>query len=73
MSKARLLNQVRDRIQTLYYSIRTEPSYINEIKRFILFNNKKHPADMGRLEIEALLTFLVVKRNVSASTQNQKT
>jgi integron integrase len=71
MSKARLLDQVRDRIQVLHYSIRTEQSYISWIKRFILFNNKKHPADMGRLEIEAFLTYLAVKRNVAAGTQNQ--
>ncbi|VAW54738.1 Integron integrase IntIPac [hydrothermal vent metagenome] len=71
MSKARLLDQVRDRIQTLHYSIRTEQSYTSWIKRFIIFNNKKHPEDMGRLEIEAFLTYLAVKRNVSASTQNQ--
>ena len=71
MSKSRLLDQVRDRIQTLHYSIRTEQAYISWIKRFILYNNKKHPKDMGRLEVEAFLTYLAVKRKVSASTQNQ--
>jgi integron integrase len=71
MSKQRLLDQVRERIRTLHYSIRTEQSYVGWIKRFILFNNKKHPKDMGRLELEAFLTHLAVKRNVSASTQNQ--
>ena len=71
MSKSRLLDQVRDRIQTLHYSIRTEQAYISWIKRFILYNNKKHPKDMGRLEVEAFLTYLAVKRKVSAGTQNQ--
>lgn len=71
MSKVRLLDQVRDRIQTLHYSIRTEQSYVSWIKRFIIFNNKKHPKDMGKLQIELFLTHLAVKRNVSASTQNQ--
>ena len=71
MSRQRLLDQVRERIRTLHYSIRTEQSYVGWIKRFILFNNKKHPKDMGRLELEAFLTHLAVKRNVSASTQNQ--
>ncbi|PCJ83404.1 MAG: integrase [Thiotrichaceae bacterium] len=71
MPEVRLLDQVRDRIKTLHYSIRTEQSYTSWIKRFIIFNNKKHPNGMGRLEIEAFLTYLAVKRNVSASTQNQ--
>ena len=71
MSKSLLLEQVRDRIQTLHYSIRTEQSYISWIKRFIIFNNKKHPKDMGKIQIEAFLTYLAVKRNVSAGTQNQ--
>ena len=71
MSKVRLMDQVSNRIQTLHYSIRTEQSYTGWIKRFILFNKKKHPKDMGKLEIEAFLTYLAVNRNVSASTQNQ--
>jgi integron integrase len=71
MDKPRLLDQVRDRIRTLHYSIRTEQSYTGWIKRFILYNNKKHPAEMGKLEIEAFLTHLAVKRKVSAGTQNQ--
>ena len=71
MLEPRLLDLVRDRIQTLHYSIRTEQSYFGWIKRFILYNNKRHPKDMGRLEIEAFLTYLAVSRKVSASTQNQ--
>ena len=71
MEKPRLLEQVRDRIRTLHYSIRTEQSYIGWIKRFILYNNKRHPLEMGKLEIESFLTHLAVKRKVSAGTQNQ--
>jgi hypothetical protein len=54
MAKQRLLDQVRDRIRTLHYSYRTEQTYISWIKRFILFNNKKHPEVMGKLEIRYL-------------------
>jgi integron integrase len=67
----RLLVVVRDRIRTRHYSLRTETAYTNWIKRFILFHNKRHPRDMGGVEIEAFLTSLAVERNVSASTQNQ--
>ena len=41
------------------------------IKRFILFHNKTHPLKMGKVEVEAFLTWLAVNRKVSPSTQNQ--
>ena len=52
MAKQRLLDQVRDKIRTLHYSIRTEQAYISWIKRFILFNNKKNPKDMESLKLK---------------------
>ncbi len=70
-NKPRLLDQVRDKLRLKHYSYRTEQSYIAWMKRFIFFHNKLHPAAMGEKEIEAFLTYLAVKRNVSASTQNQ--
>ena len=69
--KPKLLDQVRDAIRTRHYSYRTEEAYVGWIKRFILFHNKRHPAEMGKPEIEQFLTALAVKRNVAASTQNQ--
>ena len=71
MAEKRLLDQVRDRIRTLHYSIRTEQAYVGWIKRYIIFNYKKHPKDMGKLHVENFLTHLAVDRHVSASTQNQ--
>ena len=41
------------------------------IRRYILFHDKRHPQDMGRVEVEAFLTHLAVEGNVAASTQNQ--
>jgi integron integrase len=67
----KLLDQVRDRIRVKHYSIRTETQYVQWIKRFILFNGKRHPRDMGAQEIEAFLTHLAVEGNVAAATQNQ--
>ena len=40
-------------------------------KRYILFHGKRHPAEMGKKEVEAFLTALAVERNVTASTQAQ--
>ncbi len=67
----RLLDQVRAKIRLKHYSIRTEESYIDWIKRYILFHGKRHPAQLGAPEVEAFLTHLAVERRVAASTQNQ--
>jgi hypothetical protein len=67
----RLLDQVRERLRLKHYSIRTEQAYVGWIRRYIIFHGKRHPAEMGKLELEMLLTSLAVQRNVSASTQTQ--
>ena len=67
----KLLDQVRERLRVKHYSIRTEQVYVYWIKRFIWFQGKRHPKDMGAQEIEAFLTHLAVKGKASASTQNQ--
>ena len=67
----KLLDQVRDAIRLKHYSIRTEESYVTWIRRYILFQNKRHPNEMASAEIEAFLTHLAVDQQVAASTQNQ--
>jgi integron integrase len=67
----RLLDQVHAAIRARHYSRRTEKSYVRWILRFILFNGKRHPADMGEREITSFLSMLATRRKVSASTQNQ--
>ncbi|WP_374086420.1 phage integrase N-terminal SAM-like domain-containing protein [Methylomicrobium lacus] len=57
----KLLDQVRDRIRVKHYSIRTEKLYVQWIKRFILFHGKRHPLEMGAVEVEAFLTHLAVE------------
>ncbi len=69
--KFKLLDQVRNKFRMKQYSIRTETAYVGWIKRYIYFHEKKHPKDMGRVEIEAFLTHLAVDGNITASTQNQ--
>ncbi len=70
-AKPKLLDQVREKIRVKHYSLRTEQTYIGWIKRFILFQHKRHPKDMGAAEVEAFLTYLAVEGKVAASTQNQ--
>jgi site-specific recombinase XerD len=67
----KLLQRMRDHLRTRHYSIRTETTYLDWVRRFILFHDKRHPADMGAPEVAAFLTHLAVERQVSASTQNQ--
>jgi site-specific recombinase XerD len=67
----KLLEQVSDQIRLKHYSYRTEETYIQWIRRYILFHNKPHPKDMGVPEIEAFLSHLAIEGNVAASTQNQ--
>jgi len=67
----KLLDQLRDAIRLKHYSYSTEKTYVHWARRYILFHNKRHPADMGAAEIEAFLTHLAKDENVSSSTQNQ--
>ncbi len=67
----KLLDQVRETIRTKHYSYRTEQTYVDWIKRFIIFHNKRHPKEMGADEIQAYITYLANERKVASSTQNQ--
>jgi len=67
----RLLDLVREQIRTRHYSIRTEEAYIKWTKRYIHFHKLRHPKDMGAKEIQSFLSYLAVKRQVTAATQNQ--
>ena len=67
----KLLDRVRAAIRARHYSLRTEEAYAGWIRRFILFHNKRHPAEMAEPEINQFLSHLAVHGNVAASTQNQ--
>lgn len=67
----RLLDQVSDVARLKHLSLRTEQTYRNWIKRFILFNGKRHPRNLDAKAVRSFLTHLAVKERVAASTQNQ--
>lgn len=69
--KKKLLDLVREKIRLKHYSYQTERTYIGWIKQFIFFHKKRHPIEMGKVEIERFLTYLAVERNVAPATQNQ--
>ena len=54
-----------------HYSLRTERTYREWIRRFILFHGKRHPREMGATEVGSFLSHLAVQRHVASSTQNQ--
>jgi site-specific recombinase XerD len=69
MNKPRLLAEVRNVARMRHFSIRTEQAYVNWIRRFILFHQKRHPRDMGEAEIRTFISHLAVEGETSASTQ----
>ena len=64
---SRLIFETRERIRYLHFSLRTEEAYVYWARTYIRFHDLRHPADMGKTEIESLLMALVNKRNVSSS------
>jgi integron integrase len=70
MASSPLLDQVRAVARLKQLSLRTEESYVQAIRRFILFHDKRHPATMGTAEIQAYLTHLAVDEQLAGSTLN---
>ena len=66
-----LLQAVADRCRVKHYSRRTETAYIGWIRRFIIFQERRHPKLLGGPEVEQFLTHLAVSGQVAAGTQNQ--
>ncbi|MGH8557011.1 MAG: phage integrase N-terminal SAM-like domain-containing protein, partial [Methylococcales bacterium] len=48
-----LSDRLRDKFRVKHYSIRTEQAYVDWCRRFILFQGKLDPADLGKPEVEA--------------------
>ena len=69
-SQPRLLDQMREVLRLKHRSFRTEEAYIGWAKRFMLFHDKRHPKDMGAVEIRALLSSLATHEHGAASTQH---
>jgi len=71
LKSTRLLDQLREQIRYLHYSLRTEEAYVYWVKKFIRFHQMRHPRDMGQREVESFLTMMAVERKVSTSTHRQ--
>jgi integrase len=71
LKSTRLLDKLRERVRYLHYSRRTEQAYVHWSKAFIRFHGLRHPAEMGKPEVEAFLSWLASERKVAASTHIQ--
>ena len=71
LQSVKVLDQLRERIRYLHYSIRTEDAYVHWVRAFARFDGLRHPATMGGTEVEAFLSWLANTRNVAASTHKQ--
>ena len=71
LQSTRLLDQVRERIRYLQYSLKTEKAYLHWVRFFVRWSGLRHPRDMGVREVEAFLNMLANERRASASTHNQ--
>ena len=71
----RLLDQVRERIRYLHYSLQTEKAYVYWVRFFVrwsgIHGGMRHPRELGSAEVEAFLTMLADERQVSPATHRQ--
>lgn len=71
LRSTRLLDQVRERVRGLHYSLRTEEAYAYWCRAFVRFHGLRHPAEMGGPEVEAFLTHLAAVRGLAVSSHRQ--
>ena len=72
LRSSRLLDQVRERIRYLHYSIRTEQACVHWVRAFVRFHDlKRRPCEMGAPEVEAFLSWLANERHVAVATHKQ--
>jgi hypothetical protein len=71
--KLKLLDQLREVLRLKHYSIRTERTYADWVRRYVQFHRMKSREEMvpGEPKVEAFLSDLAVRGQVAVSTQNQ--
>ncbi len=66
-----LRQAVLDALRLEHYALKTEKTYWQWIRKFVIYNHYRRPSEMGASEIHAFLSHLALNENVAASTQNQ--
>ena len=65
----RFMDLLRVDMRARGYALPTERTYLHWVKRFILFNQRRHPAAMGQAEIESFLNHIALVGTVAPATQ----
>ena len=55
--KATLEQQLHEVMRFFHYSPRTEETYVDWVRRFIVWSGKRHPKEMGAAEVRATDAF----------------
>ena len=71
LQSKRLLDQMRERLRYMHYSLNTEKTYLYWVRWFIRFHGLRHPREMGQPEVERFLTMLANERKAAPSTHRQ--
>lgn len=66
-----LIDRVRETIRYKHYSLRTEQAYVEWIRRFVRYHQRRHPKEMGADEVRAFLGHLAADLKVAAATHQQ--
>ena len=66
-----LLEVLRRHLRERHYSLRTEEAYVFWVRHYVRFHGRRHPAELGKEELQAFLQHLAADRGVSASTHRQ--
>jgi len=67
----RFMEIVRRSLRERRYRRRTEAAYVYWIRRFIVFHGRRHPRELGEVDVQRFLVALTVEQELSGSTQNQ--
>ena len=67
--KLKLLDQVSEVMRFKHYSLRTERTYREWMRRYIVFHGKRHPREMGEFEIERFLSDLAGSGDAKAEQE----
>jgi integron integrase len=67
----RLLDQLREQLRYMHYSLRTEEAYVHWVRAYVRWSGMRHPRQLGAAEVQAFLAWLATERRVSVSTHRQ--
>lgn len=65
------LRMMEQKLKLRGYSENTQRTYLQHFKEFLLFFHETHPVEISEAEIRNFILFLIEKRKLSKSTQNQ--